>query len=287
MTPTQRSRVGIPALTNTTGMYGMLAVDQRESLRAMMTAVEGGEVADAELSAFKIDATKAISPMSTAVLLDRFYSREAADVAECPIVLAADVLSQERGGPVTGSSVDTGITAELARRFHASALKMLVQWEPRKREAAIELAASFMELCRSCGLPGIVEGIVHPHDIAEWSQDRRNDALITAATDFASVSPDLYKAEVPSFGRGDEQAIITCAASITEAVPCDWVVLSSGVAPADFARAVTLCVAGGASGFLAGRAVWMDALTSDNVHDYLWNESRPRFRSLLRAIGDA
>ena len=54
-------------------------------------------------------------------------------------------------------------------------------------------------------------------------------------------------------------------AQITDAVSSPWVVLSSGV-PADvFPQAVELACREGASGFLAGRAVWAAVIGSDDV----------------------
>lgn len=270
----------INALADSTGTFVMLAIDQRESLRAMMTAKTGQKVPDSALIDFKVKAAKTLTPFASAVLVDRLYGLAAARASSCPLILAADVLHQEPGGPVTGASLDTKVTAELVEEVGAAALKMLVPWRPDASREAVDLAAEFMQLCKLVGMPGIVEGVVRPADIAQWSDSRRDEAIIMAAQDLAVVKPDLYKAEVPSYGRGDRAATTAVSRHITNVLDCPWVVLSSGVSPADFPSAVAACRSGGASGFLAGRAVWADAVAVDDVDKFLATESVRRMQTL-------
>ncbi|BBG03741.1 MULTISPECIES: hypothetical protein [Pseudonocardia] len=272
-------------LTDAAGRFSMLAIDQRESLRTMIGAVTHDPVTDADLTDFKTRAAQALTPHASAVLLDRFQGLGAAAVRdpECAFILAADILHQEPGGPVTGASLDEDLTVDMIHAHGADALKMLVPWLPGERDAAIELAGRFMDLCTAAGLPGIVEGVVRPHDIASWTDVERNDALVEAAKDLATVRPSLYKAEVPSYGRGSSAELTTEATRISGQLDCPWVVLSSGVAPADFPAAVAACVEGGADGFLAGRAVWSDAISASDVDDFLVTESVRRLRVLSGA----
>ncbi|MEL6893299.1 MAG: aldolase, partial [Actinomycetota bacterium] len=53
--------------------------------------------------------------------------------------------------------------------------------------------------------------------------------------------------------------------SVTAAVGSPWVILSSGVAEADFPTAIAVACEEGASGFLAGRAVWASCLGATDV----------------------
>jgi sulfofructosephosphate aldolase len=269
------------------GNFSMLAIDQRESLRQMLAKAAGSEtVADEELVRFKVAVIRTLSPLASAALIDRSYGLEAARISECPIILAADNLFQEvPGGPVNRAEIDPGVNDEVIAEFGASALKMLVPWLPDRRDAAIELTEQFMDLCRRTGMLGIVEGVVRPADFGSWSDAEKNDALVDAATDLGRTKPDLYKAEVPLFGAGDRDAIVATAQRITDRVECPWVVLSSGVPAARFAEAVAMSRAGGASGFLAGRAIWMDAIPAENPQAFLETVSAERLRSLASAAG--
>lgn len=281
-TPTTAS---LDVLKDETGSFSMLAIDQRESLRTMMAATREGPVTDQDLVDFKTAASRALTPFASAVLLDRQYGLEAAAASSAPLILAADILHQMPGGPVTDASLDAALTVDMIHEVNAAALKMLVPWLPDSRQKAIDLAAAFMDLCRAAGVPGIVEGVVRPADIAEWSDAARDEAIVQAASDLAAVRPDLYKAEVPSYGRGDTANITAISREVTKVLDCPWVVLSSGVHADDFPGAVLACKEGGASGFLAGRAVWADAFTAPDAEKFLTTEGAARLKRIKEIAG--
>lgn len=272
----------IDALRDSRDAFSMLAIDQRGSLRAMLAAAQDVDtVLDQEIIDFKIAVSRFLTPAASAVLIDREFGTEAAKIAQCPVILAADILSASvPGGAVDTAEIDDELTPEVIADFGAAALKMLVPWTPDTRDAAIDLSARFMELCRQVDLPGIVEGVVRPADIAEWSNERRNDALVTATQDLAQTKPDLYKAEIPSYGVGPAAVITATAQRITDSLECPWVVLSSGVTADLFPSAVAASRAGGADGFLAGRAIWADAITAEDTIEFLKAVSVSRLKGL-------
>jgi sulfofructosephosphate aldolase len=276
----------IDFLRDTRGNFSMLAIDQRESLRGMLgRARPTRRVEDDELVEFKLAAARELTPYASAVLLDRFYGAPAARASKCPIILAGDILhSDVPGGAVTRAELDRDVTADVVAGFGAVALKMLVPWLPGAQSAAIELAAEFMELCNHLGLLGIVEGVIRPADFDSWTDNEKNEALVEAAQGLGSTAPHLYKAEVPLFGAGDPDSIMQTAARITAAVDCPWVVLSSGVHAEDFPNAVALSMAGGASGFLAGRALWADATIAADPVEFLRVESARRLQQLSAGL---
>jgi sulfofructosephosphate aldolase len=74
--------------------------------------------------------------------------------------------------------------------------------------------------------------------------------------------------------------ITAVAARVTAVLDCPWVVLSSGVTADDFPAAVQACEAGGADGFLAGRAIWADAVSADDPAEFLRTVSAARLRTM-------
>lgn len=272
----------IDDLRDVHGRFSMLAIDQRGSLRTMLA--RGGDVAsvsDGQLVDFKLEVARTLSASASAMLVDREFGKEAALAAKCPVILAADILSTSvPGGPVDTAEVDMGVTPEVIAELGATALKMLVPWTEGTRDSAVALTEDFMALCRRVGMPGIVEGVFRPTDIASYSDADRNDALAAAARDLATTRPDMYKGEVPSYGRGEASEMTATAARITDVLECPWVVLSSGVAAEDFAAAVLACRAGGADGFLAGRAIWADAIDTDDPTGFLKTVSARRLQQM-------
>ena len=66
-----------------------------------------------------------------------------------------------------------------------------------------------------------------------------------------------------------------------------WVILSSGVDANLFGRAVRIAMAAGASGFLAGRAVWASVIGAPDIGDMLRDVSVPRLQRLAEIVDEA
>jgi sulfofructosephosphate aldolase len=135
-------------------------------------------------------------------------------------------------------------------------------------------------------LLGIVEAVVRRPESINPTKWDRDDAILDAARQIGKLKPDLYKAEVPQRGIGDSDEIKDKCEEITKFLPCPWVVLSSGVQIEQFPVAVELACQGGASGFLAGRGIWQDAVRTDQqeYHDLLQSVSIQRLRQLCEIV---
>ncbi|MGH7293214.1 MAG: hypothetical protein ACREJT_18490, partial [Myxococcota bacterium] len=133
-----------------------------------------------------------------------------------------------------------------------------------------------------------LEGIVRTDDGDRYPDvESHGEAVLAAAKERAAFGPDVYKAEVPGYQPGQLDRVEEYAGRVTQALPMPWVVLSNGVEAADFAEAVRHAVTGGASGFLAGRAIWADAAASDDPHGALESLSRGRLENLIDIVRGA
>jgi sulfofructosephosphate aldolase len=282
-------------LRRPSGAFAMLALDQRESLRTMIAAGRDRAAprpADEELTAFKVAAARALTPFASGVLLDVPLGLEPARTAGaiatgCGVLVAADRLTQAPGGPVERTAVDEPVLADDAIAAVADAYKLLVIWrrgEEAERRAVVE---AFVAGCRRREKAALIEGIVRdPDDASPADADDHAALVLEAAVELAGLGADLYKAEVPTLGRADDAAIERHAARLTEALPCPWVVLSNGTAAERFPGATVAACRGGASGFLAGRAIWSDAFASPDVERHLTTVSAPRLASLASAVDE-
>ncbi|HEX6443759.1 MAG TPA: hypothetical protein VF053_01625 [Streptosporangiales bacterium] len=286
---------GTAALARPSGGYAMLAVDQREALRAMFAEHHGRPVADAELTRFKVDAVRELSPYASAVLVDRLFALDAVLAAGavapgCGLVVAADEFEADDREFVAWSRLDEAVDPARMKAAGAVALKLLLLWRPDEPAAErIATAEEFAGRCRDAGLVSILEPVSRaPRDrSATWTQADWDDGVLAAARELGRVGVDLYKAEVPLHGQGDEAAVRRACAAITDAVAGEWVVLSSGVPHDDFPRAVELACAEGASGFLAGRAVWRQTVGAADVPAALRTTGVPRLRELGEIVDAA
>ncbi|WP_299450069.1 aldolase [uncultured Serinicoccus sp.] len=245
------------------GTLAMLALDQRESLRAMLAGVdEIQSVPDASLVDFKAEAGTVLTPHATAVLLDRLYALDEPGLQrapECALILAADILHQPAGGPVVRTEFDEHVTVRVIEESAAAALKLLVMWRADEAEGERRaIVDPFLQRCADAGVAAVVEGIVVPPEGGFAAGER--DAAVIAAAEELSVGADLYKAQVPGYAPGETQGVQAQAELLTSRLQVPWVVLSNGVQAEDFAEAVRQACLGGAHGFLAGRAIWADTV---------------------------
>jgi sulfofructosephosphate aldolase len=223
------------------------------------------------------------------MLFDRQFGLSAFEVARsvsdsCGRILACDKLTQEPGKPVADTDIDTELDPEAARAQGAVALKLLVIWRGEENaKRCLELASEFMGRCHGAGLLGVLEAVVRPPHNAGAGWDRET-SILEAAHALERAKPDLYKCEVPFQGRGDEAPIRRTCERITESISCPWVVLSAGVALADFPRAVEIACRAGASGFLAGRAIWSDTVAGTNYRAALAAVAVPRLLRLADIV---
>jgi sulfofructosephosphate aldolase len=260
----------LDALAYPDGTFAMVAMDQRESLRTML-AEHGRPDGPEAIAAFKAAVAEYLAPLASGFLIDKGY-----DAPRVPgWILAADALTQERGGPVTDTHLDESVDPHAAREAGAVALKLLVIWKrDHQQQRRLEMAAEFVRRCIDAGLLSVLEPVVQP---APGEDDFELDAAIVEAAEMLGpVRPDLYKAQVPSRGLGDPDEIVKTCEQLTGTLESPWVVLSNGVARDDFPRAVELACRGGASGTLAGRALWTPALETDDPAAVLATTCRDR-----------
>jgi sulfofructosephosphate aldolase len=286
----------LDALARPSGGFAILALDQRESLRAIIAERTGrplSSVVDQELRAFKVAVARAVTPAASAILLDVDFGLDpvidaGAIAPGCGLIVAADALTQAPGEPVTDTDLDERVEPRAAAANGAVALKLLVLWRGAADANRVdELARRFVAGCRDAGLLSVLEPVVRmPADSIANAWDR-DEAILEAATALGSIGADLYKAEVPFHGRGDRDEIARRCAAIGQRVTGPWVVLSQGVELADFPAAVEAACRGGASGFLAGRAIWTDSIAAagpDELERRLMSTARPRFAALAETF---
>jgi sulfofructosephosphate aldolase len=281
---------GLDRLALPSGAFAMVALDQRESLRTMFEEAGATPAGDDLLAAFKDEAARTLAPSASAILLDQAFGAAAISRAgewptSCALIVAADKLEQTPGEPPTDSTLDESVDAAMARERGAVALKLLLYWRGAENaELCEQVASRFLERCRAAGLLGIVEGVVRPPaGDGRWD---REQAVLDAARSLGACRPDIYKAEVPLYGKATAAEIAARAEKISDALGCPWVVLSNGVPRDRFEAAVTASCQGGASGFLAGRAIWADTLGEGEYAGRLAATALPRLERLGAIVSD-
>jgi len=276
------------ALTRPSGAFAMLAIDQRESMRAMFGEYQQAPVTDQQLTDFKLAALRALTPLASAVLIDRQFAwRQAVDqqavAPGCGLIAAADEFIPSADEIVSDVRIDEAVKPAAVKADGAAALKLLVLWRPdESAQARQRMVQDFVARCRQAGLLSIIEPVSRkPRDGRPWDV---NDGIQAAAQELGNLGADLYKAEVPLHGKGGERAVREASARLTRTIQGPWVVLSSGVSPDDFPQAVEWACREGASGFLAGRAVWRNVIGSPDLPRALAQDAAARLSRLCEVV---
>jgi tagatose-1,6-bisphosphate aldolase len=283
----------LDAIAGPDGRFAVLAMDQRNTLRRMLDGA-GQPSADADLSAFKVDIVRALAPLSTGVLLDADYGVGAVRAAGAlpagtGLLVAAEppVWAQWNGEP--RATIDPERRAAYVMRNHGDALKFLVQWRPgRPRGAgepdlaaeALAVIGEVVEDCREAGIPSVIEPLVaRLPDEPPLDPAAAGELVIESATQMAGTGPDLLKLEWPGDAEGCRR--------VTDALgPVPWTLLSAGVAFEQFGERVRIALDNGASGFIAGRAIWGEAVTLVGVARvaFLAETAVPRLAALCNLL---
>ncbi len=293
MTEAPTARAGLDAIADPTGVFSIVAMDQRNTLRRMFAAV-GHPAETADLRQAKVDVAAALTPVASAILLDPTFGVPAVHAGQalapsCGLLIAAE--PEERGSyqgePRTHR--DPGQDAAWVRSMGGDAVKFLVQLRPDRRPGRGEpdLAAEVVDVvravvadCRAAGVPAVVENLIYrlPGE-PELTPDQRADLIIESARILDDLGVDLLKLEYPGSAAACRR--------LSGVVTGPWAVLSAGVAFDEFQDVLRIsCDDGGASGFIAGRALWKEAVGLDGAAraEFLTTVARPRLEDCLRAV---
>jgi sulfofructosephosphate aldolase len=246
------------------GTYAMVAMDQRESLRTMFRE-HGFDDSDDRVRMFKTAVARELAPYASGFLIEQDFVADVAPLVPRGLILAVDLLEQERGGIVEDTRLDEIESVPES----VQAIKLLVIWRDDDRRAErVEMCERFVALAERLGVQSVLEPVV-----------REDQQIVEAARELGATRPSLYKAQSPR--QGD--TVARCR-EITDALPVPWVVLSQGVPRDEFPAAVEAACRGGARGFLAGRALWTNTLEADDPTERLRTQSVPRLQELLAIV---
>lgn len=246
------------------GIFRVLAVDHRDSLRLFLEPTAPETVPSELLTAIKADLVRAISPHATGVMLEPEYSIpqliDAGALAEGVGFLAAlesqGYLADPGGEP---TSLLDGWSVEQAAAMGAAACKLLLPYHPDAPLAAAqrEVAASVLAECNRVGIPLVLEPLFYGvTDAAE-----REQVVLTTVEHFASTGADLLKLPFPVDPAAvtDHGERVAACAAVTERCEQPWAILSGGGDFESFAQQVAASIEAGCSGFMVGRALWGEA----------------------------
>lgn len=284
---------GYQQICGDNGYMMVIACDQRGGMRKILADTPEAQKAIGIdiLGETKADITRYLANKATCVLLD----------ATCavPAVVDEGVLTRDTGLLVglddSGWDIDEngyrksimipGVTARRVRELGGTGAKLMVYLRP-DHPAANDYN---LQIIRDCVADFAAEDLLLVVEILTYQVEGESDE------DYKAIFPDLIVEctkmalelgskvlKMPYPGTAEACAAITSAC---DGVP--WAVLSAGVDHETFIGQVATAMENGASGVIAGRALWKDCISLDRAvsEERLENVASQRLRE-IQAILD-
>lgn len=285
---------GLQACSGPTGRFVVLAIDHRQNLRRALRSDDPSAVTPAELVEFKQGVVAALGSVATAVLLDPEYG-----LAQCisgrvlpgSVGLIVSLEATGYAGEPTArrTLLLPGWSIEAAQRAGADAVKLLVYYHPDAPTAAEQeaLVAETVEACRARDVCLFLEPLVYSLDPDRpLPSAARRDAVVETAHRLTKLGPDVLKSELPAAPDDSDAWVEAACRELDDASCVPWTVLSGATPPERFPELVEIACAQGASGVVAGRAVWEEAtrLRGPLRNTFLTREARARLDRLHHIV---
>ena len=266
-------------LVNNNFHFEMLAIDQRPPIFNIIKNAKEGKASYKDIAKFKGLLTQFLSPYSSAILMDPIYS--------FPNLMP---LNKSKGLVMTledHNFIDStkgrlskkikNWSVEKIKKSGGDAVKVLLWYRPDASKLIINKQKKFlMEIgndCKKFDIPLLLELLVYPFkkddnyntNYSSW-QNKKHDQVINSIKEFSKLkyNVDIFKVESPVDASKITKAnfsqnfkIFKQLNSATNNKP--WVMLSSGMNKQKFIDCLKLAYKSGASGYLAGRSIWLSA----------------------------
>ncbi len=274
---------GMRRMADARGLYKMTAVDQRPPIKNPIAAHYGTDEAPFDdVARFKALLIEELQDQSTALLLDPHYALPRG-IAFLPptkglIVTLEDSIFAETDEGRISSEIDDW-SVEKIKRCGGDAVKVLAWYRPDAGPRVVQAQKDFTkrigEACAKFDIPFLFELLVYPlagdvHQTQDYIEmkGKKADDVLGSVEEFAKpeYGVDVFKLEspvsagaVPGVGGDDWQDVQKIFDEMGRLAGRPWVMLSAGAGKADFKNVLSHAYKAGASGYLAGRAIWLDA----------------------------
>jgi tagatose 1,6-diphosphate aldolase len=273
---------GLRRLADASGVFKMLAVDQRPPIKNLIAEKRGtAEAPYEDVCDFKALLVEELAPLASASLLDPHFAYPAAVHLVPPtaglLLTLEDSIFEDTAEGRRSSNIDDW-SVEKIKRAGGDAVKVLAWYRPDAGPAVLQHQHEFVrrigDACRRYDIPYVFELLVYPFagspaHTTDYVEDTAKRAEDVVASVEAFAGPeygiDVFKLESP-FPAGDvprreddDGTVQAAFDALGRAAGRPWVMLSAGATQDAFRRILGYAYAAGASGYLAGRAIWWEA----------------------------
>ncbi|GAA1023200.1 tagatose 1,6-diphosphate aldolase [Acrocarpospora pleiomorpha] len=272
---------GLTSLISADGHFLMSAIDHLGDFSRLLPDV-GGTPDFAQIVCAKARIARVLAEESSAILLDPEYgighlTASGAVPAGIGLVASIEGDDYEVRHAERHTRLRPGWSPAKARLAGADAAKLLWYYRPDGnpdvRASQLRVLENFLQACDDNGLVSIVEPIWSPlpeENVLDpaWRAGRVR-GIIESAIEIDRMGTDVLKVEFPGYlgdERSEKDALRACE-ELDARTDAPWLILSAGVGYEDFVTQVEISATAGASGYLAGRSLWREAVTASTPAD--------------------
>lgn len=270
------------------GHFSIVAIDHRANLYAALNKYVAQPTTDEEFKAFKLQVIRALAQGASAILSDPIHGLDGCFEPPYRGLLVPLELTNYDVHP---SRRDTAFipdwTVAKAKRLGASGIKLLLYFHPddAKADEKKRVVAEIVDECSRVDMPFFLEPIAYSLDPQRsLTNPELLQVVVESARLFSSMGVDVLKLEFPVnvSEEPDEQVWLAAAQEVNRACGVPWALLSAGVPYEVFCKQAEIACRAGASGIIAGRAVWGEAveLQGADRQQFLDTTARQRVEEL-------
>lgn len=296
---------GMRRMADAGGRFKMVAVDQRPPIKNPIKEKRGtSEAPFADVAGFKLMLVEELQSDASAMLLDPHFALPGGMTLLSPakglIVTLEDSIFKETDGGRLSSEIDEW-SVEKIKRVGGDAVKVLAWYRPDADKSVCDAQKDFTarigEACAKYDIPYVFELLVYPlpgekNQTTQYIEmaDKKSDLVLESVRVFADskYGVDLFKVESPVPARDvaaeASREVQDLFNEMGRLCGRPWVMLSAGAGMAEFKNIMQCAYKAGASGYLAGRAIWAEPFKAfpdwDAIRNGLRQQGKPYMQEL-------
>lgn len=275
------------------GLFNILAIDHRDLLQQTLNPNNPDSISYSELVVFKTEITRALAPVSSAVLLDPEFgaAQSIADGAlpgKCGLLVSLEASGYTNGRTARRSTILDDWSVEKIARLGAGGVKLRLNYHPEAKTARAQeaLLTEVAEECRRHDIPLFLEPIPFSVDSAAepLTVTEARQVAVESAARLIPLGVDVLVAGFPLEAAGDAGASQWAGAfdELNEASETPWLLGGAAASFADYLSVAKVALQAGASGVVPGIPVWGEAvqLRGDPQMDFVYKVALERMVEL-------
>ena len=227
---------GLAGTSTPRGVFTILAIDHRDSLRVVLDPGAPGSIPASALTQLKLELLTGLADGATAVMLDPEYSAAQAIVARALPGSVGFLVAVEAQGYLGDpgarqTSLLDGWSVAKAKRLGADGIKLLVLYRPDGGAVTDAQDRTIVDVIADCArhdIPLFLEPLLYARD--EGPADDRRALVVETVRRLGSLNPDVLKVQFPLdvTREPDRAAWRDACAELDDAAPVPWALLSGG-----------------------------------------------------------